>query len=219
MLGMEGIVGVYSKDNAGMKSLYCLYGVQHRGQESAGVAAAGDRSIRKWSGVGLVSKVFDEHYRSFTHPDDYAVIGCASGESIMNGLSPQILETERYSIALALDGFISKKVGETNENAFSQILLDKLEQTTIIPALREAMWSLPMAYYSIVAVVHDKKEMRSMLVALRDPRGVRPLHIARSMGKLFIASESAPLDVLEGMGEMFDDRRDVVPGSLLYITS
>ncbi len=79
------------------------------------------------------------------------------------------------------------------------------------------MWSLPTAYFSLVAVALDKKEEESTLIAARDPRGVRPLHVARTKTKLFFASESAPVDVLEGMGESFDDRRDVVPGSLIYM--
>jgi amidophosphoribosyltransferase len=215
---MQGVIGVYSREDVGIKSLYTLYGVQHRGQESAGVAAAGDRSLRVWSGAGLVSRVFDERYTPFSHPDDYVVIGCASGESVEGGLPPRVLETGRYKIAVTLDGYIPKKQGESNEEAFLDVLEAKLQGTSIIPAMREAMWSLPTAYFSLVAVVLDKKEKRSTLFAARDPRGVRPLHVARTKTKLFIASESAPVDVLEGMGESFDDRRDVVPGSLIYMT-
>ena len=215
---MQGVIGVYSREDVGIKSLYTLYGVQHRGQESAGVAAAGDRSLRVWSGAGLVSRVFDERYTPFSHPDDYVVIGCASGESVEGGLPPRVLETGRYKIAVTLDGYIPKKQGESNEEASLDVLEAKLQGTSIIPAMREAMWSLPTAYFSLVAVVLDKKEKRSTLFAARDPRGVRPLHVARTKTKLFIASESAPVDVLEGMGESFDDRRDVVPGSLIYMT-
>ncbi len=216
---MQGVIGVYTREDVGRKSLYTLYGVQHRGQESAGIAAAGDRSLRVWSGAGLVSRVFDEKYTSFSHPDDYIVVGCASGESVSGGLTPRVLETERYKIALTLDGYIPKKPDVSNEKAFLDVLEAKLQGTSIIPALRETIWSLPTAYYSLVAAVLDKKEMRSTLVAIRDPRGVRPLHVARSKGKLFFASESAPIDVLEGMGEVFDDRRDVVPGSMIWISA
>src|SRR5512137_1120866 len=177
---MQGVIGVYARESVGRKSLYTLYGVQHRGQESAGVAAAGDRSLRVWSGIGLVSKVFDEHYVPFSHPDDYIVVGCASGEDISNGLTPKVLENERYKIALTLDGFFPKKPGNSNEKAFFEVLEAKLEGTSIIPALKETMWSLPTAYYSLVAAVLDKKESRSTLFAARDPRGIRPLHVARA---------------------------------------
>jgi amidophosphoribosyltransferase len=214
---MQGVIGVYAREEVGRKSLYTLYGVQHRGQESAGIAAAGDRSLRVWSGSGLVSRVFDERYAPFNHPDDYIVIGCASGEDTTYGLPPRVLETERYKIALTLDGYLPKKPGESNEKAFCDVLETKLQGTSILPALREAMWSLPTAYYSLVAVVLDKKEEKSTLLAARDPRGVRPLHIARTKDKLYVASESAPIDVLEGMGEAFDDRRDIVPGSMIWI--
>jgi amidophosphoribosyltransferase len=214
---MQGVIGVFSREDVGVKSLYTLYGVQHRGQESAGIAAAGDRSLRVWSGAGLVSRVFDERYTPFNHPDDYVVIGCASGESRDGGLPPRVLETERYKIAITLDGYLPKKAGDSNEKAFLDVLEAKLKGTSIIPALKETMWSLPTAYYSLVAAVLDKKDQKSTLFAARDPRGVRPLHVARTKTKLFVASESAPVDVLEGMGEVFDDRRDVVPGSLVYM--
>ncbi len=216
---MQGVIGVYAREDVGRKSLYTLYGVQHRGQESAGVAAAGDRSLRVWNGTGLVSRVLDERYVSFSHPDDYVVVGCASGESVAAGIPPRVLDTDRYKIALALDGYIPKKPEESNEKAFFDVLNAKLNGTSIIPALRETIWSLPTAYYSLVAVVLDKKEERSTLIVARDPMGVRPLHVARTKTKLFVASESAPVDVLEGMGETFDDRRDVVPGSMIYINS
>jgi amidophosphoribosyltransferase len=216
---MQGIIGVYAREDVGKKSLYTLYGVQHRGQESAGVAAAGDRSLRVWSGPGLVSRVFDERYAPFSHPDDYIVIGCASGEGVAGGLTPRVFENERYKIALTLDGYLPKKQGDSNEKAFFNVLQKKFEGTSIIPAIKEALWSLPTAYYSLVATVLDKKDEQSTLFAARDPRGVRPLHVARTKNKLFIASESAPVDVLEGMGEVFDDRRDVMPGSLIYINA
>jgi amidophosphoribosyltransferase len=216
---MQGVIGVYAREDVGKKSLYTLYGVQHRGQESAGVAAAGDMSLRVWSGPGLVSRVFDERYTPFSHPDDYIVIGCASGEGVAGGLTPRVFENERYKIALTLDGYLPKKQGDSNEKAFFNVLQKKFEGTSIIPAIKEALWSLPTAYYSLVATVLDKKDEQSTLFAARDPRGVRPLHVARTKNKLFIASESAPVDVLEGMGEVFDDRRDVMPGSLIYINA
>ena len=216
---MQGVIGVYTREGVGRKSLYTLSGVQHRGQESAGIAASGDKSLRVWSGTGLVSRVFDDRYSSFSHPDDYVVVGCASGESASGGLPPRVLETDRYKIALTLDGYIPKTPDTSNEKAFCDVLEAKLLGTSIIPAFQEVIWSLPTAYYSLVAAVLDKKEMRSTLVAIRDPRGVRPLHVARSKGKLYIASESAPIDVLEGMDEVFDDRRDVVPGSMIWISA
>src|SRR4030042_5391161 len=109
---MQGVMGVYAREDVGRKSLYTLYGVQHRGQESAGIAAAGDRSLRVWNGTGLVSKVLDERYVSFNHPDDYVVVGSASGESVANGITPAVLDIERYKIALILYGFIPNKFAQ-----------------------------------------------------------------------------------------------------------
>ena len=140
-----------------------------------------------------MSRVFDERYHPFSHPDDYIVVGCASGEERRRaGSRLGSSRTERYRIALALDGYLPKKPGDSNEKAFFDVLEAKLEGTSIIPALKEAMWSLPTAYYSLVAAVLDKKESTSTLFAARDPRGVRPLHVARTKTKLFVASRVRP---------------------------
>ncbi len=103
---MQGVIGVYSREGAATKSLHTLYGVQHRGQESSGVTAASDNSLRTWKGRGLVSAVLNENYAAFAHPSDYVIIGSASGENADNGYAPlESKENERYHFSLALDGF------------------------------------------------------------------------------------------------------------------
>ncbi len=73
------------------------------------------------------------------------------------------------------------------------------------------------AYYCLVMAVWDRKEKKSLLVAARDERGVRPLYMAQNDESFYVASESAPVDVLTNMGEAFIERRDVVPGSILVV--
>jgi amidophosphoribosyltransferase len=215
---MQGVIGVYSKAKAAEKSLYILYGVQHRGQESCGLTAASDHSLRTWKGKGLVSNVFDERFRSFMHPDDYVTIGSASGENSESKHPPlECWKDPRYAFSLALDGFLHKETG-INEEVISNTLLYELKKdSSFIDSLRETMKAHRKSYYSLVAAVWDKEENRSFLVAARDERGVRPLYMARNAGSFYIASESAPIDVMENMGESFDERRDVKPGSMLVI--
>ena len=81
-MGMQGVIGVYSRKGAATKSLHTLYGVQHRGQESSGVTSASDHSLRTWKGRGLVSAVFDQQYAAVSHPDDYVIIGSGFGGSV-----------------------------------------------------------------------------------------------------------------------------------------
>lgn len=214
---MQGIIGVYSRNDEARKGLHILYGVQHRGQESAGISAASDHSLRTWKGKGLVSNVFDERYTSFMHPDDYIVIGCASGESTDTGVLPPInLESERYELSLALDGYVLGRGDRPNDEVLGSTFLSKLEQHgDIRAALSETMRELSNAYYSTVMALHDREANRSELIAARDSRGVKPLYLALNEDELFVASESAPIDVLESMGDVIDERRDFAPGALI----
>jgi amidophosphoribosyltransferase len=217
-MDMKGVVGVYSRQGACAKSLQTLCGVQHRGQESSGLTAAGDHSLRTWKGRGLASGVFGEQFRSFTHPDDYAAVGCASGENAENGYPPH--ESRRHSrfvFSLALDGYFPMN-GGTSEELVAKSLNKHLEEGKgFRSALAETMREYRDAYYSLVACVWDREECQSRLYAARDERGVRPLYVAANEASVYVASESAPMDVLENMGEHFTSRRDVTPGSLLRI--
>lgn len=217
-MGMQGVIGVYSKEGAATKSLYTLYGVQHRGQESSGVTSASDNSLRTWKGRGLVSAVFNEKYSSFSHPDDYVIIGSASGENTGNGYAPlEVTEHDRYHFSLALDGFFpGEKI--SNEHVVKKTLLKHLwEGMDFTEAMKATMKDHRDSYYCLVMAVWDRKEKKSLLVAARDERGVRPLYLAKNEKSFYIASESAPVDVLTNMGEKFTERHDVIPGSLLVV--
>ena len=215
---MQGVIGVYSREGAATKSLHTLYGVQHRGQESSGVAAASDNSLRTWKGRGLVSAVLNENYAAFAHPDDYVIIGSASGENADNGYAPfESKENDRYHFSLALDGFFpGEKI--SNEHVIKDSIIKYLEEgNNIVEAVKAAMRRHRNAYYCLVMAVWDRKENKSLLVVARDERGVRPLYMARNDESFYVASESAPVDVLTNMGEEFIERRDVVPGSILVV--
>ena len=215
---MQGVIGVYSREGAATKSLQTLYGVQHRGQESSGVTAASDKCLRTWKGRGLVSAVFNQQYTAFSHPDDYVIIGSASGENADNGFAPlESKEHERYSFSIALDGFFpGDKI--SNEHVVKDSILRHLgEGNDIIDAFKATMNDHRDSYYSLVMAVWDSEEKKSLLIAARDERGIRPLYFARNHESFYIASESAPVDVLTNMGEDFEERRDVTPGSLIIV--
>jgi amidophosphoribosyltransferase len=213
---MKGVIGIYTKDNLARKALYMLYGVQHRGQESSGISAAGDHSLRTWNGRGLVSNVFDERYRSFIHPDDYVAVGCTSGDKTDSiKLPPLELESARYKLSLAMDGHIPGHDNVLSEEVFSHKLMTLLGEDGVEDALIATMRSLGDAYYSLVVAIHDKELEKSELLAARDRFGIRPLFMGLNDNDLFIASESAPIDVLESMGESVHRKMDVIPGSII----
>jgi amidophosphoribosyltransferase len=216
---MKGVIGVYSRDDAATKSLYNLYGVQHRGQEGAGIVVSGDYKLRGFRGRGLVSNVFDDSFKSFVHLADYIAVGAVSGENCEHNITIPPLEfeseTEEYQIALAMDGSICDSAAQ--EPLFGYVLGRHLAENSIDKALAETMKELDYGYYSLVMAVFNKEEGYSELYAARDMRGIRPLYFSRNGNEVFITSESPPIDVLESMGMDIKERGDVTPGSLIKI--
>jgi len=209
---MKGVVGVYSEEDASRKGLYLLYGVQHRGQESAGLSAASNHSLRTWRGRGLVSNVFEKRFRSWIHPDDYLAIGCASGAGREDEAFPPLeVDGDGYQFSLAFDGLLPG--GE--ENQLSSLLKEYLESVDVKEAVAKFMHEKENAFYSLVMAYHDEDEEESKLIVARDARGVRPLYLARNDKEVYIASESAAIEVLSNIGAEFTEKRDIPPGALI----
>ena len=222
---MKGVVGVYSRDgrdgsyDVATKALYNLYGVQHRGQEGAGMVLSGDHKMRDFRGRGLVSGVFDKRFKSFTHPTDYMAVGAVSGENCEHDMNiPPILfesESGEYQIGLALDGNVSGDA--VQDYLFAYQLAKCLAEAPIEKALAETMKELDYGYFSLVMSVFHKDKGYNELYAARDMRGVRPLYFSRTDDEVFITSESSPIDVLESIGVDITGRHDVMPGSIMKV--
>jgi len=155
---MQGVIGVFSRTKAAQQSLYLLYGIQHRGQESAGLTVAGHRSLRTWKDKGLVSHVFDDKYTAFIHPDDYVFIGCASGENTENGIAPIVSRhSDQYEFSLVIDGYFPEKGDKLNEEIFRDTLVSHLKLgVDLTQAVILAMKQHPDSYYSLILAVRDK---------------------------------------------------------------
>jgi amidophosphoribosyltransferase len=212
---MKGVIGVYSHRHATTKAVNFLYGIQHRGQESSGLTASGRNSIRTWREKGLVSNALQGHFESFIHPEDYAIIGCVSGENSNQEIPPIIIENERYNISVAYDGYLFNKNDQSTKNHLGKKILENIDAHGLREGLANLIKADMLGYYSLVSIILDKVKEKCYLVAIRDPRGVRPLYYGTNGDELYIASESAPFDVLESMGVHLDVRTDFPCGALL----
>ncbi len=215
-----GVFGVYAPDHDVARLTYfALYALQHRGQESAGIATCEDGHITTQRDLGLVSQVFDE--RSLRALTGRAAIGhvrySTTGRSGWDNSQP-VYRDDRRLIALAHNGNLINAVELYNELNAEGVVFRSTSDSEIIAALiarhpaeriedavAEVMGRLAGAY-STVLMSEDA------VVAFRDPAGLRPLCLGELDGRFVAASESCALDII-GARLL----REVAPGELVSI--
>jgi amidophosphoribosyltransferase len=219
-----GVFGVYSKSHdAAAITHSALLSLQHRGQESAGIAVLQGAAIRHHKGVGLVGDVFSKGHHL---PESHMAIGHArystTGINSFHNAQPFVTEYLKGRIASAHNGNIINSgelrrkliddgctfsASSDSEVLASLIAYEALKRDSMEGAIIRAADQLVGAF-SLVLLSHEGK-----LFALRDGWGFRPLCIGRSKnGEYAVASESCALD---GIGFSFE--RDVLPGELVMI--
>ncbi len=226
-----GVFGVWAPGEDVAKLTYFgLYALQHRGQESAGIAVGNGRKILVYKDMGLVSQVFDEP--ALASLVGHVAIGhtrySTTGASIWHNAQPTFRSTPTGSIALGHNGNLTntgdlaRRVDELEVTSGSLDLpsraLDSSTDTDLVTALlasfpdrnveAAAIEVLPTVKGAFCFVFMDE----GTLYAARDPQGIRPLVLGRLESGWVIASETAALDIV---GATFV--REVEPGELLAI--
>lgn len=218
-----GIFGIFApKEEVARLTFYGLLALQHRGQESAGIASADYRKLRICKGMGLVSQVFTES--KIRRLKGKLAIGhtrySTAGDSSLKNAQPIILSSKFGDLALAHNGNLANyqelkkylfKQGhglntETDSEVIMRVVLAAKGRT-----FREKMIegiSRIKGAFSVVIMFKDK------LYVIRDQWGVRPLVIGRINTKGWIAaSESAAVESIGGRV-----MREVKPGELIEIS-
>lgn len=220
-----GVIGVYLPGSMGAEAsriaFYGLYALQHRGQESAGIAAGDGRTLRNFTAPGLVSNAF--HQEDLERLPGHIAIGhnrySTTGSSAAFNAQPIVSKGPQVEIALAHNGNVVN-AGEQRETlAEYGVTCTTGTDSEVIAHLtawaQPGTWPERTAYlmrvlkgaYSLVIATKDT------LVAVRDPHGLRPLCLGRfPAGGWVVASESAALDHI---GAQFV--REVEPGETLVI--
>ena len=216
-----GVFGVYApgRDVARL-SYFALYALQHRGQESAGIAVARDNSIMTLRDRGLVSQVFDEHKLRSLEGDmaighvRYSTTGSSSWEN-----AQPVWRSDARELALAHNGNLinavelhSELVGKgvsfrsTSDSEIIAALLSTHPAERIEDAVAEVVPRLQGAFSTVVMT-------RDRVVAFRDPAGLRPLALGQLDDRYCVASESCAFDII-GAKLL----REVQPGELVSLT-
>ncbi|HLC23038.1 MAG TPA: amidophosphoribosyltransferase, partial [Dehalococcoidia bacterium] len=216
-----GVFGIYAPGLSVARLTYFgLFSLQHRGQESAGIATSDGERIRLHTRMGLVSQVFDEDV--LCRLSGHIAIGhnrySTTGSSRISNAQPIQVEGPAGTIVLGHNGNIVNSASLRQELSSLGFTFQTTTDSEIIahlilsaPArnwvdrIRHAMRRLQGAY-SLVIATEDK------LFGVRDPLGVRPLCIGKVDGGWVIASESCALDHI---GAQFI--REVEPGEIVTI--
>ena len=221
-----GIVGIHSSDNSKNVApfvYYCLYALQHRGQESAGIASFNSREgLKYYCGMGLITDVF-RHYE-IQNLEGNMAIGhvrySTTGQSKLENSQPFVIDFGDGFIAMAHNGDIVNSEELRNElidegfyfrsDSDSEVICYMLKKEhydndkDVLKAIESVCKKL-VGSYALTILVDGE------LYGVRDPMGIKPLAIAKKDDEFILASETVAFDVINA-----EYVRDVMPGEVIY---
>ena len=218
-----GVFGIYAPgEDVARLTFFALFALQHRGQESAGIATTDGKKIRTYARMGLVSQVFNEE--ALSKLGGNIAIGhtrySTRGSSRVDNVQPIIKGEDLNTIAVSHNGNIINAEHlyqelsnqgytfhtSTDTEVIANLILSSTE-TNWVDKIKYAMRRLQGAY-SLTIMTNDT------LFGVRDPLGVRPLCLGAINGNWVIASESCALDHI---GANFV--REIEPGEIIAINA
>lgn len=224
---MCGIFGISGHPEAARMAYFGLYALQHRGQESTGIATFDGKHIRVHAGMGLVPDVYDEATLEEALQGDKAighVRYSTTGVSVRRNAQPLVVRVRGIEIALAHNGNLTNaaELREELENrgaifqtsSDSEIFVHLIAHTLEGKSLEDAILSAcerVQGAYSLVVLSQGK------VMGLRDPHGFHPLAFGKVCGTegrtaYVFASETCAFDLLEA-----EFIRDVEPGEMVIV--
>ena len=217
-----GVFGVYSNsplDVAGM-TYYGLYALQHRGQESAGIAVANGESVEMHKGLGLITEAFSQE--DLNRLKGHIAIGhvrySTTGSTKVENAQPLLASSKLGQIAMAHNGNlvnadVIRELLEDGGHVFHTTIDSEVIATLIA---RGAKKGIERAVVDAIEAIRGSFAMviltKDKLIGARDPHGIRPLCIGKVDDAYILASESCALDAVGA--ELV---RDVDPGEVVVI--
>ncbi len=216
-----GVVGIYNHPEASNMAYLCLYALQHRGQESAGIASSDSVTLHSHKAMGLVADIFSKEVIA-TLPGRHAighVRYSTTGGSHVKNAQPFVVDYSRGPIAIAHNGnLVNAKVLKDELEAYGSIFQSSMDtevivhmiasskENSLIDRLTHALGRV-RGSYSLVILKEDR------LIAARDPHGFRPLALGRLRDGYVVASETCAFDLIEA-----EFIREIEPGEIVEIT-
>ncbi len=216
-----GVFGIFGHPEAANLTYLGLYALQHRGQESAGLATADGEKVRVLRAMGHVAEAFDE--RALEGLPGHIAIGhtrySTAGESKLQNAQPILIDCAHGQIAIAHNGNLVNarelrdrlvrdgSIFQTSSDTEVVLhLYARSREPSVEDALIESIAQITGAF-SFTLVTKDR------LIAARDPHGFRPLALGRLGDAYIVSSETCALDLI---GATY--LRDVEPGEVVVIS-
>ncbi|MBP5444923.1 MAG: amidophosphoribosyltransferase [Acholeplasmatales bacterium] len=222
-----GVVGIFEFENKPITdSIYfTLQALQHRGQESAGIAVCESGVIKQQKGLGLVNDVFKKEKLDEIKYGNMAighVRYSTTGLNNINNVQPLVIRHIKGNLALAHNGNLTnanelRQINEMHgaifhgssdtESILYCIVRERIKAKSIEEAIENTMYKIKGAY-SCVAMSPKK------IIAFRDPNGFRPLSLGKTKsGGYIVCSETCAIDSIGG-----EFIRDILPGEIIVIS-
>ncbi len=217
-----GVFGILGHPEAANMTYLGLYALQHRGQESAGIAASDGEQVRISRAMGYVADTFDS--AALSQLPGSVAIGhvrySTAGESKLLNAQPILIDCAHGQIALCHNGNLVNARELRDElvqqgsifqsNSDTEVILHlyaRSKARTIEDAIVESVAQVQGAF-SLVMLTRDR------MVAVRDAHGFRPLALGRLDGAVVVCSETCAMDLIGATYE-----RDVKPGEVLIVSA
>jgi amidophosphoribosyltransferase len=219
-----GVFGIYSNDNLDVARLafYAMYALQHRGEESSGIAVNDSGTILNHKNMGIISEVFNDVI--LNHLKGESAIGhvrsSSAGSNTIENAQPMVIKYKSGQLALAHNGRLTNasELRESMEehgtifqtNSDTEIIANLISRYSIFnnkieDILKKVVKEIKGSYALTILT-------SEYLIGLRDPLGLRPLCLGVIDNSYVIASESSAFDAV---GATFI--RDINPGEIVII--
>lgn len=218
-----GVFGIYNNETINTEELayYGLYSLQHRGQESAGIAVSDGNKIKFHKSMGLVTEAIDEKVLSSLSGGKLAIghvwYSTDGDVNIQNAL-PLVTKYLKGNMAIVHNGSIVNAPTLRNMLEEKGALFQTTTDSEIIANLlaREKSENFIESILKISSLIEGSFALLIMtedrIIAMRDPHGIRPLALGKLNNSYVVASESCAFDIIGA-----DFIRDIKPGEVVVI--
>lgn len=218
-----GVFGICDREEAAKLAYLGLYALQHRGQESAGIATVTeDGSVESHKSMGLVQEIFTPDVLS-TLPGRIAIGHTrysTAGDTSLANAQPVVIDCNKGKLALAHNGNLTNATelrrrlehggsifASTSDTEVIVHLIARSRARNLTAAIADALNQVEGAYSLLILA-------RGEIYAIRDPHGFRPLNLGRIENSWVAASETCAFDLIDA-----EYVREVEPGEMVRIST